>query len=145
MRKNIDFARQLRREQTDAETRLWGRLRNRALGAKFRRQATFGPYVLDFWCFEERLAIELDGEHHFDPEQAAYDAERTAWLRARGVRVARFTNAEVLEDTDEVVAWIAETLDGGEAAGPLTPALSPAAGEREPEQGIRARIADVPG
>ncbi len=123
------FARQLRRDQTDAEARLWARLRNRALGPKFRRQVPFGPFVLDLWCAERKLANELDGAHHLEPEQRARDAERTAWLEARGVRVIRFPDNEVLLETDAVVQRIADVLEEL-ARSPLTPTLSPDAGER---------------
>ena len=131
MGRDLALVRRLRREQTDAEARLWARLRNRALGPKFRRQFPFGPYVLDLWCVEARLAVEVDGAHHLEPDQVAHDAERTAWLEARGARVVRFLDTEVLLETDAVVQRIADLL--AELANPLTPALSPAAGERGPD------------
>lgn len=104
------LSRQLRQQQTDAEARLWSRLRNRALGPKFRRQAPFGPFVLDLWCAEAMLAIEVDGAHHLAPEELARDAARTAFLEAAGVRVARFLDNEVLLETDAVVQRIADLL-----------------------------------
>ena len=75
-----DFARGLRRRQTDAERRLWARLRDRRLlGVKFARQVPIGPYVVDFCCREQKLIVELDGGQH--AAQADYDAGRTAFLR----------------------------------------------------------------
>jgi very-short-patch-repair endonuclease len=110
MVRDLAFVRQLRREQTDAEAGLWARLRNRALGPKFRRQFPVGPYVLDFGCVEAKLAVEVDGAHHLEPEQLAHDVERTAWLEARGARVVRFLDTEVLLETDAVLQRIADVV-----------------------------------
>jgi very-short-patch-repair endonuclease len=75
----LTFARHLRSAQTDAETLLWSRLRaHRLMGLKFRRQQPVGPYVVDFYCPEKKLIVELDGGQHL--EQAKYDASRDAWL-----------------------------------------------------------------
>lgn len=84
-----DRVRQLRTNQTDAEKRLWRALRNRQLGnAKFRRQVSIGPYVVDFLCHEASLVIELDGGQHAD--RVDHDARRTAFLEKEGYRVLRF-------------------------------------------------------
>ena len=97
------FARTLRRNATDAETKLWQRLRNRQLGGlKFRRQATIGYHVVDFLCAEKRLVVELDGGQH-TPER---DAARTAQLEALGYRVIRFWNNDALGNTDGVLETI---------------------------------------
>jgi very-short-patch-repair endonuclease len=89
----IDLGRDLRRSSTEAEARLWSRLRARQLaGAKFRRQHQMGRFVLDFYCPNARLAVEVDGGHHYEEAQAAYDAERTEVLKALGIRVLRFSN-----------------------------------------------------
>src|SRR5215216_2343610 len=81
----LERCRQLRRDSTDAEGRLWWILRNRQIaGAKFRRQHEFGPYVLDFYCPERKLVVEADGGQHWEPDEAARDARRTAYLAARG-------------------------------------------------------------
>ena len=94
---------ELRREATDAERSLWKLLRGRQLaGHKFRRQHEFGGFVLDFYCAEVRLAIEVDGGQHFSEEGAARDDERTRFLEANGIRVLRFTNTEVLHELDAV-------------------------------------------
>ncbi|MCL5994855.1 MAG: endonuclease domain-containing protein, partial [Chloroflexi bacterium] len=71
-------SRALRQQQTDAEKHLWRLLRDRQFhGAKFRRQHPIGNYILDFYCHEAKLAIELDGSQHAEPDQAAHDAVRT--------------------------------------------------------------------
>jgi very-short-patch-repair endonuclease len=86
---------------TDAERKLWSRLRNAQLdGYKFRRQAPLGPYVLDFFCEAERLAVEVDGRQHAENED---DVRRTAWLITRGYRVVRFWNNDVLQNIDGVL------------------------------------------
>jgi very-short-patch-repair endonuclease len=89
-----DRARRLRRDQTEAEARLWDRLRaGRLEGWKWRRQVPVGPFVVDFLCLEAALVVELDGGIH--AELADRDARRDAYLRARGLTVLRFWNAEV--------------------------------------------------
>lgn len=109
-------ARELRKAMTDAERRLWGRLRNEQLGARFRRQAPIGPYIADFVCFAQRLVIECDGGQHAEPVQAAHDGERTAFLEDAGFRVLRFWNNEVLGNLDGVVERITQVLAGGRSA-----------------------------
>ena len=107
----LQHARRLRRDSTDAERVLWNLLRSRQmLGAKFRRQHQFGPYILDFFCPEERLAVEADGGQHWSKERAAVDAERTRHLERHGVRVLRFTNREILLETEAVRQAIAQAL-----------------------------------
>src|SRR5690242_13265404 len=87
-------ARRLRRDATDAERRLWYRLRARQIdGAKFVRQEPIGPYVADFVCREQRLVVELDGGQHATDKR---DAMRDDWLRQHGYRVLRFWNNDVL-------------------------------------------------
>ena len=134
----LEFARQLRREQTDAERLLWSLLRDRRfMGCKFRRQHPIEPYVVDFYCHAARLAIELDGGEHNEPAARARDEERTRFLEARGIRVLRFWNNEVFNNLEGVLQTIYEaltpTLSQGEreftAYDALTPTLSQ--GERE--------------
>jgi very-short-patch-repair endonuclease len=122
----LAFARKLRQEQTDAEQLIWGLVRNRRLkNAKFRRQHPLGPYILDFYCPEHKLAIELDGGQH--GERQAYDHQRDQWLAGQGVRVLRFWNDQVLTQTEAVleVVWHALPDDSTLA---LTPSPSPACG-----------------
>ena len=100
-----DRARKLRREQTNAEGKLWYLLRNRRLaGYKFKRQFPIGPFIADFACAELKLIIEADGGQHAD--QKTYDARRTHWLESEGWRVLRFWNNEVLENIEGVTETV---------------------------------------
>ena len=108
---HLAFARQLRREKTDAEKKLWARLRNRKLnGFKFRRQQPCGPYTLDFLCHDVGLVVELDGGQHSEAEQLRHDDERTRYLRGHGLTVIRFWNYHVLLETDAVCRTILRAL-----------------------------------
>ena len=99
--------RHLRNFATEAEQRLWLVLRKRSLcGLKFRRQYSVGKYIVDFYCPSLRLAIEVDGAHHYTPEQSIYDAERTKYVESRNIKVVRVTNAEVQRHLDEVVDYL---------------------------------------
>ena len=122
-----EFRRGLRRASTPAERRLWAIVRDGRLeGLKLRRQYTVGPYVVDFFCYAEALAIELDGSVHDDPSRAAYDSERERELSRRGVRVIRFSNREVLERPEAVAAAILHAAGRGESeAGGPSPCPSP--------------------
>ena len=103
--RRLDRVHAMRHEPTRAEYCLWQVLRDRRLsGLKFRRQHQFGPYILDFFCAEQRLAIELDGSQHLYSEAA--DQSRTAFLNNNGIRVLRFLNAEVLEYPEGVLDGI---------------------------------------
>ena len=94
-------ARQLRRAMTDQERLLWAKLRNRRFGKfKFRRQATIGPFIVDFLCVPRALVIELDGGQH--TLRREYDTARSEWLTKHGYRVVRFWNHELREDTDAI-------------------------------------------
>jgi very-short-patch-repair endonuclease len=100
-----DRRRELRRKQTDAERAFWAKIRNKQfLGIKFFRQYSFGSYILDFYCPEKKLAVELDGGQHNQPEGRENDAVRTNYLNAHGVEVVRFWNNEVLDVIDAVLA-----------------------------------------
>ncbi len=117
----VQAARQQRRKPTRAEETLWNALRGRRLaGLKFRRQHPYGQFVLDAFCVEHQLEVEVDGGVHTDPRQAAYDAARTEFLEARGVRVLRFSNADVEKHLGEVLRRILEA-----AGRPHPPAPSP--------------------
>ncbi len=97
-------AKELRRPMTPHEQILWKRLRNRQLnGMKFRRQHPIGRFILDFYCHEHQLAIELDGDSHADVGQQQYDGSRTGWLNDQGIRVIRFTNREVEHNLEGVL------------------------------------------
>jgi len=101
----ISRARRLRQDQTNVEARLWAKLRNRALGGwKWRRQVPRGPYIVDFFCAEAGLVVELDGGQHAD--RVAYDERRTEVLQQQGLRVLRFWNGDVLKNRDGVCMTI---------------------------------------
>lgn len=103
--------RELRRNQTDAERFLWNMLRNKQLcGAKFFRQYSFGPYIMDFYCPAVKLAIELDGGQHGQPGNMAYDQARTEYLNADGIEVIRFWNSDVMDNMDGVLAFLEQKL-----------------------------------
>ena len=104
---NRDFAKQLRRNMTDAEQRLWYSLRSHRLeGFKFKRQQPIGTYIVDFVCHDAALIVEVDGGQHAD---SAHDQKRDAWLHSQGFRIMRFWNDDVLKATDVVLQTI---LDG---------------------------------
>jgi len=106
---NVGAGRRLRRNQTDAERALWFRLRDRRLsGWKFRRQAPFDRFIVDFICAEARLIIELDGGQH--AMRSEQDANRTAVLDSMGYLVLRFWNNDVLSNIDGVLEVISNTM-----------------------------------
>lgn len=104
-------ARALRRKSTRAEHRLWRSLRGRRLsGFKFRRQHPMAGYVLDFYCAEARLAVEVDGGGHTEPKQVLHDRQRELKLMLLEIRVLRFWNNEVMNDLQAVLSVILEAL-----------------------------------
>ncbi len=107
----LDRCRNLRRGSTDAERLLWRSLRAQQLGAKSRRQHEFGSYILDFVCIERRLAVEVDGAQHFEPEAQRRDEVRTAFLESKGFRVLRFSDREVLLELPSVLEVIHRALE----------------------------------
>ena len=97
----------LRRRLTPAEATLWLALKSSKVDKrKFRRQHSVGPYILDFYCVEEWLAIELDGEVHMDDRAAAHDARRRRYLNQAGIKVLRFENWLVFDNLEHVVDQI---------------------------------------
>jgi very-short-patch-repair endonuclease len=119
-RATTEHARQLRKNLTDAEQRLWRRLRYRQLnGHKFRRQQPIGPYIVDFVCFENRVVVELDGGQHAG--RSISDEKRTRWLEAQGFHVVRFWNHEVLTDVEVVLTVINQALGFAESPHPVPP------------------------
>ena len=102
-------AKELRREMTQTEIKLWTRLRaHRMKGVHFRPQHAIGIYIVDFCAPRKKLIIELDGSQHL--EQTEYDAERTEYLRSKGYKVLRFWNNDVTNRMDAVLNMIADTL-----------------------------------
>ena len=105
--------RELRRNQTEAEKAAWYLLRGRRLGAKFRRQCRIENWVVDFYCFERRLAVELDGGVHSQPSQMRRDAAKEDYLKTMGVRLVRIANGLVLEDPEGFVRKVREHIGAG--------------------------------
>jgi very-short-patch-repair endonuclease len=107
----LERVRELRREMTPAERRLWSRLRTRRLGGfKFKRQEWVGPFIADFYCWEAKLIVEVDGTQHADRDD--YDCARTAYLKREGFRVVRFWNNQVTDELEGVLAAILAILEG---------------------------------
>ncbi len=102
----LHSAKNLRKEMTDAERRLWRLLRDRQLGVRFRRQVPFGKYVLDFLAIEAKLVVELDGSQHLTEDKRIYDSRRTAYLRRQGLTVLRFYNNDIIRNPSGVVQTI---------------------------------------
>ncbi len=99
-------ARGFRRALTGAEVGLWTRLKGRKLGGfHFRRQHPIAPYILDFYCSQARLAIEVDGDSHFAEGAQAYDARRDAWLAAQGIETLRL-GTETMKDPEVAAAVV---------------------------------------
>ena len=99
-------AKELRVKQSDAERRLWSKLRNKQTGDKFRRQEPIGDYIVDFVCIENGLIIELDGSQHCQDEAKGYDLSRDGYLESLGFRVLRFWNDDVMHDLEATCATI---------------------------------------
>jgi very-short-patch-repair endonuclease len=111
-RSNKNFRKQLRNSLTAAEAVLWQNLRGRQLlGKKFRRQVSIGRYIVDFYCPEAGLVIELDGERHFSITIDEYEAQRTKYLEEDGLRIIRFENKELYDNLEGVLEMIKEALN----------------------------------
>jgi very-short-patch-repair endonuclease len=105
-------SRELRSSMTEAEIALWAKLRRKQLfGLQFYRQKTLGNFIVDFYCASARLVIEVDGGQHYEKEGAAQDAARDRYLKSLGLEVLRFSNRDVLRNTDAVIAAVAQHLD----------------------------------
>ena len=101
MKPKYTLARSMRRKLTPPEYLLWERLKTRDKDAPiFRRQYALGSYILDFYCVRARLAVEVDGAHHYEDEEIESDARRDAWLAERGIEVYRIPAGDVFADAD---------------------------------------------
>ncbi len=107
----LEHCRELRKTATLPENILWSLLRDhRFKKVKFRRQHPLGSYILDFYCHDARLAIELDGSEHLEESKFSYDQKRTEFLHSRGITVICFWNDEVLNHLEDVLGVIWEAL-----------------------------------
>ena len=111
-RTNIDRARSLRKNMTSEERHLWYDFL-RYCRPRFRRQEIVSNYILDFFCHEAKLAIELDGSQHCDPQAQQYDAQRTSHLQNLGITVIRFSNRDVKNNFSGVCEYILQSLETG--------------------------------
>jgi len=127
-RTNITLSRNLRRNQTDAEKKLWSALRNRQISdTKFRRQYSMGSYILDFYAPALHLAIEADGGQHYEVEGEKRDQERTVELNRYGIKILRFSNLDILGNIEGVCERIRQKIE--QHKHPPSPLSSPLRGE----------------
>jgi very-short-patch-repair endonuclease len=128
------YARDMRRSSTRAEDRVWSWLRGRRFdGVKFRRQVPIGPYIVDFYCADLMLAIELDGSQH-QLILDEYDSQRTAYLRQQGLEVVRIPNEELIRDSQLVAEVIRAAIASRVKREPPHPPSAPSppsAGEKD--------------
>jgi very-short-patch-repair endonuclease len=111
-RKHVERCRDLRKKQTEAERKLWSVLRNRQLSSvKFRRQFSVGRYILDFYSPEYRLGIEADGGQHYEDEGRGRDEQRTRELSNSGIRILRFSDADIINNLEGVNRVIKEIIE----------------------------------
>ncbi len=101
---------ELRKQMTDAERKIWSKLRNKQTGAKFFRQRVVGPYICDFVSLDCGLVVEVDGSGHYQNESIKYDSERDEYLKSLGFDVLRFSNRDVLNNIEGVLEVIQERL-----------------------------------
>ncbi len=134
------FAKQNRKNPTEAEDRLWQEVRNRKIkGYKFRRQHPVNGFIPDFVCLQKKLIIEIDGDYHNEEEQKNYDEIRTRWLAANAYKLMRFTNEQVLQNT----GWVVEQI--GNVVLSESDSPSPLERELEGEVKITATILEIGG
>jgi very-short-patch-repair endonuclease len=117
MRVSTQGVRELRHQQTEAEKEAWHLLRDHRLGLKFRRQYPIENDVVDFYCSELRLAVELDGGIHSQPSQMRKDAAKDAFLQNLGIRVLRLPNGLVTEDPEGFVRKVREAVEAARGMG----------------------------
>ena len=112
MDNKITLARNLRKNATIQERRLWNLLKNRQFyNLKFKRQQPIGDYIVDFICKEAKIIIEIDGGQHNEPENIDYDTARTKYLNNLGYKVVRFWNNEIYENIEGVVLRLEEEIN----------------------------------
>ena len=111
MKKNVEFARKLCKEQTPQESKFWSIVRNHKFyGLEFRRQYPMGDYIVDFICREKKIIIELDGGQHNEPDNIEKDNIRTEFIESNGYKVIRFWNNDILSNIEGVYQKLDEIL-----------------------------------
>ncbi|MFA6271997.1 MAG: endonuclease domain-containing protein [Patescibacteria group bacterium] len=107
-----DKRRYLRSNMTRPEQILWVHLRKRRLsGYKFRRQVSIGNYIVDFYCPQLKLVVEVDGDSHYTEKAITYDIQRDKWISDLGITIIRFTNFDVSSNTEGVVNTIEQNIE----------------------------------
>ena len=109
-RESKEFRQKNRSQGTEPEQKLWYHLRRNTLGVKFRRQHGIGSYIVDFYCPDKSLVVEVDGDSHYQPGARIYDNKRDQYLRSQGLTVLRFTNPEVTQNIEGVVGMIHDEI-----------------------------------
>ncbi|MBP1539819.1 MAG: DUF559 domain-containing protein [Prevotella sp.] len=111
---NYDVLKELaaknRKNPTEAEAIIWNYLKGKQLGLHFRRQHIIGNYIVDFSCPTKKIAIEIDGGYHDQPEQKKYDEKRSEWLISKGWKIIRFKNEEIIANTENVISKIKKEI-----------------------------------
>lgn len=102
----VSRRKELRKNQTPQEEKLWWYLRDKRLGIKFRRQHSIGGYIVDFYCSEKRLIVEVDGEIHDQKENKEYDSLRDKYFQDLDYKVLRFPNTEIEQNVNEALKTI---------------------------------------
>ncbi len=110
-RKFLDRRRELRNNTTPQERILWSYLKNKQLACKFQRQHSIGPYIVDFYCAQKRLVIEIDGSQHSQTENQQYDKLRADYLKSAGCEIIRFWNNEINTNIEGVLMKITSKLN----------------------------------
>ena len=112
-------ARSNRKNMTEAESRFWSLVKGGSLGQRCLRQHVIGDYIVDFLFRKSKVVVEIDGGYHFTDKQQAEDAIRTDWLEHQGYKVVRFTNEQILCDTDNVIQELRSSLFREDIGGSL--------------------------
>jgi very-short-patch-repair endonuclease len=115
-RRQLEYARQMRRQSTRAEIYLWQHVRGKQLGVRFRRQHPIGPYIADFACVSRKVIVEVDGDSH-DYRSDSYARRRQRWLERQGWTILHFADEYVLENIDGTLAVVEHVLADPSAAG----------------------------
>ena len=108
--KNKSKISSLRKAQTEPEKQIWSAIRGKQLGIKFRRQHGIGNYIVDFYCAELGLIIEVDGDSHYSPDEVLKDRKRTDFLESKGLVVLRFTNKDIMSNLNGVLEVLTEKI-----------------------------------
>jgi len=154
LKPQIPHRKQNRKNPTEPEKYFWSWVRGKQLGCKFRRQHGIGQYIVDFYCAEHALIVELDGESHFTAEGNEADKIRTAFLESKGFRVLRFSNLEVMQNKEGVLMALVGCLNtiksyptpalplSGEGAGDDATLFAPPSGKGEVGRGLKTKKVD---